>query len=168
MKILSYNLFGVKDTEKPIPNWDIRQKNLRRILNNLLKDNDIKICCFQEVNKNNIFLINKILNDNNFQLLDKFPMKIKSLIQYNIVAIKNDNKLKLNFVYCLPHGKDKVYKNIDEQIIDYNMSDYRTTVFCYFEYENKNYLVGNIHADHISMFGKIHGILKSLEYMDSF
>ena len=33
MKILSYNVYGIKYTDQPIPNWDIRQENIKRILN---------------------------------------------------------------------------------------------------------------------------------------
>ena len=54
MKILSYNIYGVKDTTSPIPQWNERQKNIEIIINKLLNDDDIKVCCFQEVNKNNI------------------------------------------------------------------------------------------------------------------
>ena len=167
MKILSYNIYGVKDTKSPIPKWDIRQKNLKRILNDLLKDNEIKVCCFQEVNQNNIDLLNEILNNNNFEMVEKFAMKTESICQYNIIAIKNDSSIKINKVFCLPHGKDSEYKNINEQVIDYNMSDYRTTVFVIFEYENQNYLIGCIHTDYISSEGKIKGTVKSLSYMDT-
>ena len=34
MKILSYNIYGVKDTKYPIPKWEIRQENIKKILNN--------------------------------------------------------------------------------------------------------------------------------------
>ena len=37
MKILSYNLYGVKNTAKPILDWNKRQKNIEKILNELLK-----------------------------------------------------------------------------------------------------------------------------------
>ena len=47
MKILSYNVYGVKNTEYPIPKWEIRQENMKRILNSILKDIEIKVCCFQ-------------------------------------------------------------------------------------------------------------------------
>lgn len=67
----------------------------------------------------------------------------------------------------MPHGKDKEYKNIEGQVIDYNMSDYRTTVFANLEYKNKKYLIGNIHTDYISTEGKLKGTVKSLDYMDS-
>lgn len=167
MKILSYNIYGVKDTMTPIPKWNERQKNIERILNDGLKDNDIKVCCFQEVNENNIDLLEDILIKNNFQILDKFPMKTQSYNQYNIVAIKNNENIFLKNVYCLPHGKDLEYKNIDEQIIDYDMSDYRTTVFVHFKYNNKKYLIGNIHTDYISTEGKIKGVVKTLDYMDT-
>lgn len=167
MKILSYNIYGVKNTTYPIPKWEIRQKNIKRILNNLLKDNEIKVCCFQEVNENNIELLYEILNCNNFIMLEKFPMKTESYNQYNIVAIRNEDSIKVNFVYCLPHGKDTEYKKVEEQKIDYNMSDYRTTVFVNFEYNNKKYLVGDIHTDYISTNGKINGTIKSLNYMDT-
>ena len=30
MKILSYNLYGVKDTDYPIPNWEDRQNNIKK------------------------------------------------------------------------------------------------------------------------------------------
>ncbi len=63
--------------------------------------------------------------------------------------------------------KDTEYKKIEEQKIDYNMSDYRTTVFVNFEYNNKKYLVGCIHTDYISTEGKIKGTVKSLNYMDT-
>jgi len=46
MKILSYNIYGVKDTEYQIPKWETRQKNIQRILNELLADKEIKVCCF--------------------------------------------------------------------------------------------------------------------------
>lgn len=167
MKILSYNVYGVKNTEYPIPKWEIRQENMKRILNSILKDIEIKVCCFQEVNQNNIDLLNEILNNNNFKMLEKFPMKTEIYNQYNIVAIRNESGLNLNEVYCLPHGKDIEYQKIENQIIDYNMSDYRTTVFVNFEYNNKKYLVGNIHTDYISTEGKVKGTVKSLNYMDS-
>ena len=165
MKLLSYNIFGVKDTKCPIPNWEKRQNNLYINLSNILKDDDIKVLCFQEVNDNNIDLLNRIFKENNFICLDKFPMKTQSINQYNIIAVKDN--IKVNYIYCLPHGKDKEYKNIDEQVIDYNMSDYRTTLFVNIEYKNKKYLIGNIHTDYISTEGKIKGTVKSLNYMDS-
>ena len=167
MKILSYNIYGVNDTKYPIPKWMVRQKNLRIILNELLKDSQIKLCCFQEVNHNNIDMLREILIDNNFTMLEKFAMKTEKHNQYNIVAIRNEKSINLIDVHCLPHGKDTEYQKIEEQIIDYNMSDYRTTVFVKFEYNNKTYLVGNIHTDYISTEGKIKGTVKSLEYMDS-
>jgi len=167
MKVLSYNIYGVKNTISSIPKWSERQKNIERILNEELEDNDIKVCCFQEVNKNNIDLLESILIKNHFKMLEKFPMKTQSYNQYNIVAIKNDPNIKLNNVYCLPHGTDIEYKNIDVQVIDYDMSDYRTTVFVYFEYEDKKYLIGNIHTDYISTEGKVKGVVKTLNYMDT-
>lgn len=36
-----------------------------------------------------------------------------------------------------------------------------------FEYNNKKYLIGNIHTDYISTEGKIKGTVKSLNYMDT-
>lgn len=167
MKILSYNIYGVLDAKDPIPTWSIRQKNLEVILNNELRDNEIKVCCFQEVNKNNIKLLESILVKNNFIVLEKFPMKTESYNQYNIIAIKKDENISLKYVHCLPHGSDEEYKNVNKQIIDYGMSDYRTTVFAYFEYKNKKYLIGNIHTDYISTEGKIMGIVKTLNYMDN-
>lgn len=166
MKVLSYNIYGVKDTEYPIPKWEIRQENIKRILSNLLKDREIKVCCFQEVNQNNIGLLDEILKNNNFKMLEKFPMKTENYNQYNIIAIRDERGLNINYVYCLPHGKDTEYKNVENQIIDYNMSDYRTTVFVNFEYHNQKYLIGNIHTDYISTEGKIKGTVKSLNYMD--
>ena len=65
MKVLSYNIYGVKDTESPIPKWEIRQENIKKILSELLKDREIKVCCFQEVNQNNIGLLDDILKNNN-------------------------------------------------------------------------------------------------------
>lgn len=90
MKILSYNLYGIKNTTESIPKWEIRQKNIERILNELLKNADIKVCCFQEVNKNNIELLYKILENNNFKMQEKFPMKTESHNQYNIIAVRNE------------------------------------------------------------------------------
>lgn len=165
MKILSYNVYGIKNTKYPIPFWEERQKNLYINLNNILKDEDIKVLCFQEVNENNINMVTQIIDENNFICLEKFPMKTEDIYQYNIVAVKND--IEVNNVHCLPHGKDLNYKNIEEQVIDYEMSDYRTTVFTEFTYNNKKYLVGNIHTDYISTEGKIKGCVKSLNYMDT-
>ena len=166
MKILSYNVYGVKDTVYPIPSWEVRQENLYKNINQILEDKDIKVLCFQEVNENNIELLEKITKENDFICLEKFPMKTETIKQYNIIAIKNTNDIKVNNVFCLPHGKDEVYKTIEEQNIDYNMSDYRTTVFVELEYENKKFLIGNIHTDYISTEGKIKGMVKSLNYMD--
>ena len=166
MKILSYNICGVKNTTFPIPKWNERQKNIEKILNKELKDNEIRVCCFQEVNKNNIDLLNDILKRYNFKMLKKFPMKTQLYNQYNIIAIKNEMNVVLKDVYCLPHGRDIEYKSVDKQFIDYGMSDYRTTVFVYFEYGGKKYLIGNIHTDYISTEGKITGVVKSLNYMD--
>ncbi len=166
MKILSYNVYGVKETKKPIPKWNIRQENLYINLTKILKDDNIKVLCFQEVNENNMNLIERIAKENEFNILKKFPMKTDSIDQYNIIALKNDNNIKINKVFCLPHGKDEEYKNIEEQIIDYDMSDYRTTVFVNFNYNKKTYLIGCIHTDYISTDGKINGTVKSLNYMD--
>ena len=149
MKILSYNIYGVKDTKYPIPKWEVRQENINRILNDILQDREIKVCCFQEVNQNNIDLLNKILKNNDFKMLEKFPMKTETYNQHNILAIRNELGLNLNYVYCLPHGKDTEYKNVENQVIDYNMSDYRTTVFVNLEFNNKKYLIGNIHTDYM-------------------
>lgn len=166
MKVLSYNIYGVKDTKPPIPEWNTRQRNIYHNLSKILKNEDIKVLCFQEVNENNMNLLEKIARENNFSILDKFPMKTETINQYNIIAIKSDDKLKIKNVYCLPHGKDDEYKKIGEQIIDYGMSDYRTTVFVNFEYYSKTYLIGCIHTDYISTEGKIKGTVKSLNYMD--
>lgn len=166
MKLLSYNIYGVKDTKSPIPKWEIRQKNIKRMLNEILKDNEIKVCCFQEVNQNNMESLENVLISNGFKELDKFPMITESLLQYNIIAVRNDLNIKVNDIYCLPHGKDLEYKDPGRQVIDYNMSDYRTTVFVNLEYQNKKYLIGNIHTDYISTEGKIKGVVKSLNYMD--
>ena len=167
MKILSYNIYGVKDAIDFTPDWNERQKNIKQILNKVLEDNEIKVCCFQEVNQNNIQMLEEILINNNCKVLEKYPMKTQSDNQYNIVAIKDDLNIKVNYVYCLPHGKDMEYKNINSQIIDYGMSDYRTRVFVCFEYMNKKYLIGNIHTDYISTEGKVKGVIKTLNYMDS-
>lgn len=167
MKVLSYNVYGVKNTQEPIPKWEDRQNNIKRILNTLLIDGEIKVVCLQEVNQNNMELLNKILNDNEFEMLEKFPMKTEGINQYNIIAIRKEKSIKIKNVFCLPHGKDEEYVEINKQIIDYNMSDYRTTVFVNMEYEDKSYLIGNIHTDYISTDGKIKGTTKSLDYMDS-
>lgn len=90
MKILSYNIYGAMNTIDPIPEWNIRQKNLEVILNVELNDNDIKVCCFQEVNKNNIKFLEDILTKNNFIMLEKFPMRTELYDQYNIIALKKD------------------------------------------------------------------------------
>ena len=164
MKILSYNVYGVKEPNLTIPSWEKRQKNIYNSLTNILKDEEIKVLCFQEVNENNLELITRIINENNFICMDKFPMITESIYQYNIVAVKSD--IKVNNVYCLPHGKDMEYKNVNEQVIDYEMSDYRTTVFVEFKHNNKKYLIGNTHTDYISTEGKIKGMVKSLNYMD--
>ena len=133
MKVLSYNIYGVKDTKYPIPEFDIRQKNLYKNVNKILSDDEIKVLCFQEVNENNMELLEQILRENNFICLNKFPMKTESINQYNIVAVKNDSSIKVIDIFCLPHGKDESYKDINEQNIDYDMSDYRTTVFVLFK-----------------------------------
>jgi len=165
MKILSYNVYGVKEPNLPIPSWGERQNNLYINLSNILKDSDIKVLCFQEVNENNMELILKIINENDFICLEKFPMLTESIYQYNIVAIKNG--IKIDNICCLPHGKDVEYKNVSEQTIDYEMSDYRTTVFVKFKYNDKTYLIGNTHTDYISTGGKIKGMVKSLNFMDN-
>ena len=166
MKVLSYNIYGKKEVESPTPSWKIRQENLYKIINNILIDQDIRVLCFQEVNQNNMMLIQKICDENSFIILEKFPMKTRTINQYNIVAIKNDKEIHVNNIYCLPHGKDEEYKEIKEQVIDYGMSDYRTTVFVYITYQNKKYVIGNIHTDYKSSEGKIKGTVKSLDYMD--
>lgn len=166
MKILSYNLYGKKDVENPIPAFNVRLKNLDRIINNLVNNQDIDVICFQEVNENNMELVNEISKKNDYIILEKFPMKTRTINQYNIILIKNDNKIKINYVKCIPHGTDDEYKNIEEQIIDYGMSDYRTSVFVNLECNNNTYLVGNVHTDYISSEGIIKGMIKSLNYMD--
>ena len=99
MKILSYNIYCIKNTEYPTPNWETRQNNIKRILNDLLKDTEIKLCCFQEVNENNIDLLTETLKSNNFNILEKFPMKTEHCNQYNLVAIRNERNFKLCILF---------------------------------------------------------------------
>lgn len=167
MKIFSYNVYGKKDVDESIPSWNIRRANLYKIINDILEDDDIKVLCFQEVNENNMDLITKICNQNNFKILEKFPMKTRTIYQYNIIAIKNNAEIIIKNVHCLPHGEDNEYKNIENQIIYYGMSDYRTTVFVKLEYNGESYLIGNIHTDYKSAEGIIKGTVKSLNYMDT-
>jgi len=166
MKVLSYNIYGVKNTPNGIPMWEIRQKNLEKILNEVLEDLEIKVACFQEVNDYNIDMLESILKSYNFECLKKFPMITESLEQYNIVAVKKEKGLTVNGLVCVPHGSDLEYKEPMNQIIDYGMSDYRTTVFVNIEFKNKTYLIGNTHTDYISTEGKIKGIKKSLHFMN--
>ena len=77
MKVLSYNVYGIKDTQSPIPKWEDRQNNIKRILNTVLIDKEIKVICFQEVNQNNIEFLNEILNNNRI---------------WNVRKISNDNR----------------------------------------------------------------------------
>ncbi len=167
MKILSYNIYGKKDVELPTPNWEIRQENLYHNINTILQDEEIKVLCFQEVNENNMELVNKICKENNFTITQKFPMRTRTIYQYNIIGIRNDNKIEIKYVHCIPHGKDETYKTVENQIIDYGMSDYRTTVFVELEYKQKTYLIGNVHTDYKSAEGIIKGMVKSLTYMDN-
>lgn len=152
--------------EKWFNTMDVRQRNLYNNLNKILEDDEIKVLCFQEVNENNVDLIEKIAVENNFNILKKFPIRIESINQYNIIMIKNEPTIEINKIFCLPHGKDNQYKNINEQVIDYNMSGFRTTLFVNFKYNNKRYLIGCIHTNYISTESEINGTLKSLNYMD--
>ncbi len=167
MKLLSYNIFGLKDTEKGVPDWNIRQENVSRMLNIILKDSEIKVACFQEVNLNNMDNLSNILIDNNFVMLDKFPMKTESYNQYNIIAVRKELINNIENVICIPHGKDDTYVNVEKQEIDYQMSDYRTTIFVQITIDGSKYLIGNTHTDYISTEGKIKGVIKSLNYMDT-
>lgn len=166
MKILSYNLYGKKDVESPTPDFNKRLQNLNITINRIIKENDIEVMCFQEVNENNMAMVEDISKKNNYMILDKFPMKTRTINQYNIIAVKKDNPIKINKVTAIPHGKDNEYKNINEQVIDYGMSDYRTTIFVNLEYNNKTYLIGNVHTDYKSSEGIVKGMIKSLNYMD--
>ena len=167
MKILSYNVYGKKDVDELIPSWNTRIENLYKIINDILKDDDIKVICFQEVNENNMELITKICNENDFKILEKFAMRTRTIYQYNIIGVKNNVGIDIKNVYCLPHGEDNEYQNVEDQIIYYGMSDYRTTVFTKLEYNGKIYLIGNIHTDYKSAEGIIKGTVKSLDYMDT-
>lgn len=166
MKILSYNVFGKKESKDKIPDWSIRVKNLMQTINDILKDDDIKILCFQEVNENNMDFITEVCNQNNFDIIEKFPMKTRTIYQYNIIGVRNKSGISIKKIYCLPHGEDTIYQPVEKQIISYGMSDYRTTLFIEFDYDNLTYLIGNIHTDYKSTEGIIKGVTKSLDYMD--
>ena len=75
LKVLSYNVYGKKDVESPVPDWETRQENLHKIINQILQDQDVKVLCFQEMNENNMTSILKICEKHNFIILGKFPMK---------------------------------------------------------------------------------------------
>ena len=109
MKVLSYNIYGKKDVVNSIPSWEIRQKSLEKNIRNILLNHEIKVLCFQEVNQNNEALIQKICDENNFIILDRFPMRTRTINQYNIVAVKKDKEIIIDSIYCLPHGKDEKY-----------------------------------------------------------
>lgn len=140
------------------------KKNSKYII---ISDKEVKVVCLQEVNQNNIELLSNTLKDNRFEILEKFPMITQNITQYNIIGVKNEKEIEIESVFCLPHGKDKEYKKLEEQVIDYGMSDYRTTVFVRIKYKNEIYLIGNIHTDYISTDGKIKGMIKTLNYMES-
>lgn len=167
MKILSYNLYGKKDVDPKTPSWSKRQSNLKRIISEIIDKENIDLLFFQEVNQNNMDLVEKICHEFNFLLLPRFPMITRTILQYNIIAIKKAKEIEIIDVHCVPHGGDLEYQNPERQIIDYGMSDYRTTIFINFRYNNKTYLLGNIHTDYKSSEGIIKGTVKSLNYMDS-
>ena len=167
MKILSYNLYGKKETNLAIPDFDTRIKNLTTIINNIIKEDKIDVMCFQEVNDNNLKFVEEISNNNGYIVVNKFPMRTRTINQYNIIAIKKSADLKMNNIICIPHGKDEKYKSINNQVIDYGMSDYRTTVCADINYKNKKYLISNVHTDHLSLEGRIKGLNKSLKVMES-
>ena len=75
MKILSYNVYGVKETDAPIPKWETRQENIEAILNSIFEDEEIKVACFQEVNENNKAFLSNILEKYHFKIVEMFPMK---------------------------------------------------------------------------------------------
>lgn len=156
--------FGIKETNEFFPSWEKRQENLKKILYFLLKDKEIKVGCFQEVNQNNLEVLETILKENNFKVLEKFPMKTSHIEQYNLIAVREE--IKIDSIFCLPHGNDSKYQSLEHQKIDYSMSDYRTTLFVDFCYQGKSYRIGNIHTDYISIEGKIKGVIKSLNYLD--
>lgn len=167
LKVMSYNLYGVKDTGSEVPSWDTRQKLLKSGIESLLKgDNSIKVAMFQEVNEHNIKMLEEAMRTCGFILLKRFPMITKEgLLQYNIIAIREDMQESLLGVFCLPHGAGKPYVPVEQQVIDFGMSDYRTTVFVHLSLNGKNYVFGNIHTDYISTQGKKHGTWKSLNYL---
>ena len=38
MKVLSYNIYGIKNTTAPTPKWEVRQENIKRILKSEYKN----------------------------------------------------------------------------------------------------------------------------------
>ena len=105
-----------------------KAKNIKRILNELLKDNEIKVCCFQEVNKNNMENLNEILESNNFKMLDKFPMKTQSIKQYNnYITLSRNSKFNMSDNSWQGYGTQEQV-NVDFAFIEKGKKD------C-FEYE---------------------------------
>ena len=128
MKILSYNVYGVKDTVYPIPSWEVRQENLYKNINQILEDKDIKVLCFQEVNENNIELLEKIIKENDevgrSEIISPDIAPEESMLQKiedEIFAPKNKCTIikRVNGVVVdvIKPGEERPVENIDERLI---------------------------------------------------
>ena len=165
MKVLSYNVYGVRKLTKKIPSFKHRRKNLKRILNTILTEEKIDVICMQEVNLFNEGFIIFILDRLGYKVLKRFPMRAGLNVQFNLIAISKHG-LKFKKLFSLPHSADKKYKSFWRQKPSYGMSEYRTTFFVEVEDETRSYIIGNTHTDHISEEGRKKGIEKSLTYLD--
>lgn len=165
LKILSYNLYGILNVAG-VPNFKTRYENLKETIESIIKNEEIDVLCFQEVNKHNMSLIDYLSDNHGFKLVPLYPMLTSmDILQYNAILVKKD--IEILSIDCIPHNSDLNYRVVEYQKLELEMSDYRTTVVVKLEKENVIYLIGNIHTDHLSYEGKIQGVSKSLKFFDN-
>lgn len=167
LKVLSYNLFGAESDSKSVPTWEHRQLMLSNSLHTILNEcyTGVNVAFFQEVNDRNIEMLNKVLEDTGYVIVCKASMVVAGgELQYNVIAL---HESLLKYVECTQYVKHDKNSLSGNMVYDCDLSEERATAFVHLRINNKLYILGNIHADHMSIQGKIHGVCKSLGYINN-
>lgn len=166
MKIMTYNVYGVVDTNDNIPRFEVRLENLKNYLKEILMGQKPDIICLQEVNMHNLTHIEAVMKEYGYESGEYYYLKNPSLAnQINPIFYKKEMKLLKE--YCVGHASEYT-KNTEEQELSMGISDFRgTTVNVLKNVDEKIYIVGNTHTDYISSEAKREGIRKSILEIES-
>lgn len=169
MKIITYNTYCVVNTQKEIPNFKIRLKNMERYLHEIIKNENPDVMCFQEVTEDNIDIVTDVLTQYGYTHSTLYWLKNpnEGLKNAALPIFYKENKVTCIYSECIGHVS-KYTEDLEKQELLDGISDFRATNINVFEnlISGETYIIANTHTDYISPKAKYKGIIKSIAELE--